>query len=337
MPSTTVRDKTPNFARRIKWLGIITAIVFALYSAGWFYVAQEGKRRVDVALADLSQTDLQANCEQSEIKGYPFRLGLFCKSVSFEQPQRGLLFSAGALRSAAQVYDPKQVVVEMDGPAMVDASGLEPLTLSWAQLRASARMSRPLPERISFEAQNFQIALRGPAGADTKIITAHYASAHMRTEAANVALAGEGAGIVIEPGATPGRTIPEFAASYDVLVNDGVAVSTAQPKSLRGLSGTIRQSQIIFKDGGTLKLTGPISVGSDGLIDADLNIALSQTAKLGLALSKAAPEVANAITSTMATVAMANGDAKEAKIDIKIRKGKVTTGFFPLGDIPPLQ
>ncbi len=337
MPSTNELNKTPNFARRIKWLGIGTAIVFALYSAGWFYVAKEGKRRVDEALVGLTQSGTPVVCEQSQIKGYPFRLGLFCNSISFEQPQKGLSFSAGNLRSAAQVYDPKHAIIELDGPARLDAPGLEPLTLNWSLLHASARVARPIPERVSIEAKELQVAVRGPAGADTKVLTADYASGHMRTEETNVAFAGEGGGVVIDPAATPGRFVPEFAASYDVLLDNGIAVISSRPKSLRGISGTIRQSQIIFKDGGTLKVSGPIKVDAEGLLEADLNIAMADAAKLGVALSKAAPEVANVITTTMKTVAMTSGADKEAKIEVKIRKGKASIGFIPLGQIPPLQ
>jgi hypothetical protein len=337
MASTIVQNKTPNFARRIKWLGIGTAVAFALYSAGWFYVAQEGKRRVDLAMSEITQSGSPVNCEQSEIKGYPFRLGLFCNSVSFEHPQKGIAFSAGALRSAAQVYDPKHAIIELDGPARLDAPGLEPLSLNWSLLHASARMALPLPQRVSIEAQTLQIALRGPAGADTKIATADYASAHMRNENEDVAFAGEGGGVAINPAATPGRSIPEFSASYDFVLTNGGAVLASKPKSLRGLNGTLRQSQIIFKDGGTLKLSGPLKVDSNGLIYADLSIAISDSAKLGTALSKAVPEAADLIISTMKTVALAGGAGKEPKIEIKIRKGKVSTGFFPLGTIPPLQ
>lgn len=337
MPSTTVQNKTPNFSRRIKWLGIITAIVFALYSAGWFYIAQEGKRRVDLALANLTRSGTPVNCEQSEIKGFPFRLGLFCNSVNFEQPQKGIAFSAGQLRSAAQVYDPKRAIVELDGPAQLNLPELEPLVLHWRSLHASVRVAKPLPERVSVEAQALQIAVRGPAGADTKIVNADYASGHMRTEQTNVAFAGEGGGVSIDGAATPGRTIPEFAASYDLLLNDGVAVLTIKPQSLRGLSGTIRQLQIIFKEGGTLKVTGPIMVDADGLINGELTIVLSDAKKLGQALAKAAPEVSDMITTIMSTVGMANGEGKEAKIEVKIRKGRVSTGFFPLGNIPLVQ
>ncbi|MGL4491199.1 MAG: DUF2125 domain-containing protein [Rhizobiaceae bacterium] len=337
MPSTADQKKTPNFARRIKWLGIATAVIFALYSAVWFYIANEGKRRVDTALIQLTQSGTPVTCEQSEIKGYPFRLGLFCKSLSLAQPQKGLALSAGSLRSAAQVYDPRHVIIELDGPASLDAPGLEPLTLNWKALRTSARVMQPLPQRISIESEGLQVAVRGPAGADTKILDADYASGHMRTEDANVAFAGEGGGVVIDPVATKGRTIPEFAASYDAVLDNGVAVLVDRPKSVRGLSGTIRQSQVIFKDGGTLKVSGPIKVDAEGLMDADLTITIADATKLGLALSKAAPEVANVINTTMATVAMANGAGKEAKIDVKIRKGKVSTGIFPLGNIPPLQ
>jgi hypothetical protein len=338
MPSTLQKPiNSPNFGRRIKWLGIVTAVIFALYSAGWYFIAQEGKRRFDDALVNIAQTGTLASCEQSEIKGFPFRLGIFCNSTGFEQPEKGIAFFAGALRSAAQVYNPKHVIVELDSPARLDAPGLEPLTLNWTLLHASARLAAPLPQRVSLEAEALQIAIRGPAGADANLVQAAYASAHMRTEERDIALAGEGAGVIVDPAATPSRKVPEFSASYDLLVLDGVAVIASKPKSLRGIKANLRQSKIIFKDGGTLKLSGPASVDASGLIDADLSIAISDPKNLGSALAQIAPEAANVITTMMTTVAMANGDGKEAKIEVTIRKGKVSTGFFPLGQIPPLQ
>jgi hypothetical protein len=337
MPSTIALNKTPNFGRRIKWLGAVTALAFALYSAGWFYVAQEGKRRVDDALAESGQSGVLAKCDQSEIKGYPFRLGLFCNAISFEQPQKAISLSAGSLRSAAQVYDPKHVIIELDSPAHVEAPGIKPLILNWTLLHASARLAQPLPERVSIEAQALQIAMREPSGADTNFMSLDYASAHMRTEETNLAFAGEGGGVIINPIITPQRKVPEFATSYDFLVTDGVAIFAAKPKSLRGIKGSLRQSQIVFKTGGTLKLTGPLSVDDSGLLDADLSITLVDTTRLGVALSQIAPEAENVITTMMATVGLGNGADKEAEIEVKIRKGKVSIGFFPLGTIPPLQ
>lgn len=337
MPSTTKDRSTSKFGRRIKWLGISTALIFVLYSAGWHYVAQEGKRRIDETLMKLTGSGAPASCERSEIKGYPFRIGLFCDAISFEQPQNGIIFSAHALRSAAQVYNPKQAIIELDGPAQLEVPNIQPLVLNWTLLHASLHVAEPVPQRVSIESKSLKIAVRGPAGADTEMITADYASVHMRTEENDAAFAGEGAAVIINPAATPGRTIPEFATSYDAVLNDGIAVLAAKPKSLRGLSGTIRQSQIIFKGGGALKLTGSLKVDAQGLLDADLSIAFNNPAKLGIALSKATPEAADAITSALTTAALSGDNSKETKIEIKIRKGKVSTGFFPIGKIPPLQ
>jgi hypothetical protein len=332
--------KTPNFGRRIIWLGIFTALLMLAWTGGWFYLAKIGRERVDLAIAKISVSGKELSCGKREIKGYPFRFGLFCDAVMFEEPVHGVRISAGALRTAAQVYNPWHLVAELDGPASIDAPGLQPLEINWSLLHASVRANKPLPDQVSVETKGLDVSIRGQAEARSRAIVADYAAGHMRTEDKNAAFAGEVDGLLVDPAITPGREIPSLSASYDAVLSDGIRILTSRPQNareaLRGASGEIRSARVIFKDGGTLELSGPISVDAEGLIDGDVKIKFADGDKLGAALAKIAPEAASVIKPALSAASMAAGKDKEAGLTLTIRKGKVSADFFPLGKIPPI-
>lgn len=330
----------PGYARRIKWLGIFAFFIAALWSGAWFWLANLGETKVDEALVQTSEQGRPVACDNRSIKGFPFRFGLFCDSVRFEDPAKGIRVSASALRTAAQVYNPWHLVAELDGPALLEAPKLQPLEINWSLLHASVRADQPLPDRVSVEAKGLDVSLRGESGAVRRAIAADYAAGHMRKEEANVAFAGEVGGLAIDPAITPGRSIPLLAASYDVLLKDGVRILGTKPKdlrvTLRGASGEIRSAVIIFADGGEARISGPVSAGADGLINGDIKVTFKDGEKLGAALAKALPEAANVIQPALSAAAKAAGKDKQASLTLTIRKGRVSAGFFPIGQIPPI-
>lgn len=332
-------ERKPDFARRIRWLGIFTALLGAVWTVGWFWLAGLGETKVDEVLTKANVKGRAVACDNRTINGYPFRFGLFCDSVRFEDPGRGIRISASALRTAAQVYNPRHLVAELDGPALIDAPRLEPLEINWGLLHASVRANKPLPDRVSIEAKSLDIARRIEAGASHRIAGADYAAGHMRIEDKDVAFAGEAGGLAIDPAVTPGRTIPLLAASYDLLLNDGVRILGSKPKdlraALRGASGEIRSAVIVFSDGGEARIAGPVSADASGLIGGDITVTFKDGDKLGNALAKALPEAASVIQPALSAAAMAAGKDKDASLTLTIRKGKVSAGFFPIGQIPP--
>ena len=151
MPSSEVRK--PNYARRFFWLAVFIMFLFGAYSAGWFYLADRVKKVSEAAVASLNRDGATAECANLEVRGYPFRLGLFCDSLGYEDARRNIAATAGSLRSAAQVYAPRRIVTELDGPLRTAVPGMPPLWLDWDKLRASARIAEPVPERLSVEAE----------------------------------------------------------------------------------------------------------------------------------------------------------------------------------------
>ena len=332
--------RKPNFARRIRWLGIFAFLAMLAWTAAWFWLANLGETKVDEALAKANAQGRPVACDNRAIKGYPFRFGLFCDSIRFEDPSRGVRISASALRTAAQVYNPWHLIAELDGPALIDAPGLQPLEINWSLLHASVRINQPLPDRVSLEGKGVDVSLRGEAGAVTRAIAADYAAGHMRREDKDFAFAGETGALAIDPAITPGRTVPLLSASYDIVLKDGVRILGDKPKdiraALRGASGDIRSAVIIFTEGGEARIAGPVSTDAEGLIDGDITVTFKDGDKLGFALAKALPEAADVIQPALSAAAMAAGKDKEASLTLTIRKGKVSAGFFPIGQIPPI-
>ncbi len=338
MASTIV--STPNYARRIKWLGVAIGFFVIAYTAAWFLAAHEAEKRMDLELAKVNAGDTKITCDNRQVKGYPFRFGLFCDGETFIDVVKGVSISSGALRTAAQVFNPWHAIAELDGPAKVTIPGVPAITANWSLLHSSVRVDQPVPERVSIEANDLDVAINESDAEPQQALTATYAAGHMRTEGKDVSFAGEVDGMVIDPAITPNRTIPEFAASYDVLLKNGLAIAAAKPlnikTALRGQSGELRSMSLIFKDGGAVSVTGPLKLSAQGLLDGDIKLTFIDAAKLGMALGQAMPEAAKIITNTLTAASLGAGADKEASLTLTIRGGKVSAGFFPIATIPPL-
>jgi hypothetical protein len=338
MASTIV--SAPNYARRIKWLGFAIGFFVIAYTAAWFFAANDAEKWVDIEIANINAGDTKITCDNRQVRGYPFRFGLFCDGETFIDVTKGISISSGALRTAAQVYNLSHAIAELDGPAKVVIPGVSAITVNWSLLHSSIRLDQPVPERVSIEANDLDVAINKTDTESQQALTASYAAGHMRTEDKDVSFAGEVDGMVIDPAITPNRAIPEFAASYDVLLKDGVAIAAANPgdikAALHGQSGELRSVALIFKDGGAVSVTGPLKLSAQGLLDGDIKLTFTDAAKLGVALGQAIPEAAKIITNTLTAASLGAGADKEASLSLTIRSGKVSAGFFPIATIPPL-
>ena len=100
--------------------------------------------------------------------------------------------------------------------------------------------------------------------------------------------------------------------------------------------GEIRNAVVIFDEGGEARVAGPVSLDSTGLLDGDITVTFKDGDKLGQALARAIPEAASVIKPALSAAALAAGKDKEASLILTIRKGRVSAGFIPIGNIPAL-
>lgn len=337
MPSST--QTTPKYSRRIKWLGIGIGIFIALYSGLWFWGASFAKDELNKALIETAGTGKTAKCDNLDIKGFPFRIGVFCDRVTYLDPSENISLTLGMVRSAAQIYNPMQGIVEIDGPLELSLPGDNSVRADWSMLHASAKIAQPLPKRFSLESKDFTLSL--PLKSDKAVFKTENAQVHYQTVDQDIDLAASTTNMLIDPSLTGGRDIPQFNFDADIQLKNGVALATSDEKNiailLRGQSGTIRGIGLNFTQGGGFKLSGPVALDDTGLINADLSISFSDAKKLGETIEKIAPEIASYVTPSLTLAASTAKAGEQPKIEMSIRKGKMAIGIFPLGQIPALQ
>jgi hypothetical protein len=323
MPSSDVRK--PNYFRRFVWLAVFIAVLFGGYSIGWFYFA--GWLR-DVAVAQIQAFNgggRTAECANTDAKGYPFRIGLYCDNVHFEDTTSNMAMSAGAFRSAAQVYDPFHIYAELDGPAALSAPGVGVFDFNWDNLKVSARLATDFPEQVDAAVDKLA-ADTTIAGSVARLIGLEHGEAHMRANGNDLDLAASFASATIDPRLAGGNAYPPLSGDANLTIKDGVAWARSGAPSLRGQSGTIRNLALSLDPATGLSLSGSFAVGDDCLLDAELTIVVRNPKALAEQVGKVLPN-SGPIQSVLA------GMADGANFPLPINDGK---GLFGQLKIPPL-
>jgi len=317
-----------RYSRRILWLGAFVVLLFGGYSAGWLYFADLLRKQTSAAIARMNTGEVSAECAAPAVRGYPFRLGVWCDGVAFSDASRGIHVTAGGFRSAGQVYDLTHLVAELDGPASIDLPDAAPLALDWRRLRASVRLATPLPERLSVESTALTASLQ--SGAPLASLASF--EAHMRPNAGDLDLAARFEGLEFAGEAAvdeacgalrPGRPLRHRRRRPGGIGRR----KPARPVGHDAVAGAVERA------GHRLALSGPFSIGADGLLDADLQLTVRDPAGLSTTLGNAFPEARQQIAASLSGLSALG---PEPSLPLKIVKGKATLGFIPLGDVPPL-
>lgn len=326
---TLTEQKTPNYGRRILWLAAFVVILFAGYSAGWFYLADRLVARAEATISKANRDGVTVECENPVARGFPFRLGVFCDRVAYANAAEAVGLTAGNLRTAGQIYDPMRFIAELDGPATLATPRSGLLTLDWQKLRASVRWAKPLPERVSVEAGS----LAASTSTGDQLATVDTFEAHMRPNGQDLDLASSFESLALDPTLADGRALPAFSGRYDLTIKDGVELRGIQLEDLRGRSGTIRDASLSVGQNSGLTVSGSFSVAEDGLIDADLKLTVRDPKGLSEALAQAFPEKRREIRNVSSALSFMGNDPT---LPLIIERGEVKIAFFTVGEIPPL-
>ncbi|HHZ09734.1 MAG TPA: DUF2125 domain-containing protein [Rhizobiales bacterium] len=330
---TSSEARRPKGNRKFLWLTVFIVLLFGGYSAGWFYVADRVKAEVATAVARMNRGDIRLECDNPQVGGFPFRIGVSCDHVGYEDGSRQLRASASGFRSLAQVYQPTRALAELDGPLYLTAPGVGSIRLDWERLRASVRVATPLPERVSVEAEGLKGTSDAPGSAAVALFAADRTEGHLRPNGADIDWAGSFAGLTIDPGVVDGRILPAMNGSGEATLKNGVALVRSRPKSLRGQAVDIAELNLASGDA-AVSIRGPVSVAEDGLIDADLVVTIRDPMAVADILANAFPERKGPIRQGFMGLSLLGN---EPSMPLKIVRGRATLGFIPLGEIRPLR
>jgi hypothetical protein len=177
---------------------VLLVLVAAAWSAAWFVVRARASDAIDAWLVREANAGRNWTCADRSLGGYPFRVEISCSSLRLQHG--AVSASLGRVEAVAQVYQPRHVIAEIEGPLQW-SDGQVTAEATWGLLEASVRHGPSGFQRVSLvaEAPAVRIAGLGPA---------------------DISLAGQ----ELEAHLRPNPTRPAAEGAYDV------AISTRQAR-----------------------------------------------------------------------------------------------------------
>ncbi len=332
MSSSDIR--TSGSRKGLKWLLATAIMLVALYCSGWFYLSAQVRSQFDRALAGLNNDGVIAQCTGRQISGFPFSIDIACDALNYEDAGKGTYGSTGAVRAHAHIYDPLLAAAEIDGPLRTEAPNIIPLWIDWEDLKGDVRYGSPLPKRVFLHVTKLagQTDPEDEANPEELFRIASL-NARLAPDGDNVLAQGAFSGLELLPAATNDRPVPTLDGKGEVVLIDGIRMIASRANSFRGQSLEFRALSLATGET-SIGLTGPVTIGADGLIDAKFELTVTNPQALSKSLQAAVPEHAREINMGLAAMALGG---KDVKLQLNIAKGKAWLGPIPLGDIPPLD
>ncbi|MBZ9678317.1 DUF2125 domain-containing protein [Mesorhizobium sp. ES1-1] len=331
---TSSDERQPTRHRRLFWLAAFVLVLFAIYTGGWFYLADRVKSQTHNAVAALNADGVEADCANLEVGGYPFSFAVSCDNLAYEDDAKNIAASAGSFKAVAPIIQPWSPVANLRGPLRASIPGMVPLWIDWDDLRANINLSWPLPRRVTLRAEGLS-GQTDPAD-DTdpvQLFSAGKAAGELQPNGQDLDYLGSFIDLEIDPDAIGGRVLPAFDATGDASLKNGVALIGTHIESLRGQALNIRNLDL---SSGTASVTvsGPLSVDAEGFVDADLMIRIKDPKAVASILGAAIPENKSEIEQGFAALSLLGN---EPSMPLKVSKGRASLGFIPLGKIKPLD
>ena len=332
------------------WLmvAVIVLLVAGLCGA-WYYGANRLEQEIASLKQRLSDGGVAAGCEGQEIRGFPFRLGVFCDTFFYADPVNGVTVSGNAIRSAAQLYRPGHVVSETDGPLKVSAPGLVPLLLDWEKLRSSVRVSMSGLRRTSLVAEDIRVSADDLGLVDLlgtmQGLQLHFLAGDENGGNAPQDLVASAAieRWQIDDGGMGQIQPVNFSLLMTVREGLAMAMSGQDPMViLRSRGGEAELAGIEFStgDGGRLRASGPLQLGRNGKLSGELELDLDDPQKLvdyaASVFPPARDMLANVASYLEAFSANTGGRTQIRGLKLTLRDNKVLLGFIELAELPRL-
>ncbi len=328
--------------RTIGFVAFLLVLGFG-FVAGWRWAAGEMTAKSAEIEARIGQRGGKLECSRKRVEGFPFRIGVHCDTVGFSPP-RGGAFSAGAFRSAAQLYNPGFLVAELDGPADLQLADGQRFQLDWGILRASGRASFSGVNRVSLEVGQPVLSEGSDSPAQQNLAKAEDFQLHARLspekeQAVDLAFSAKSL-------RDDQERFPALTLSADFEIED--FADQLRPGALpieyireNGAKGQVRTLLIEPEGGGSLSLSGPLAIDRNGILDGDITVTTSDIRLLAAFFIKLMPQESETISNIASLIdaikpQSPDADAKTRSLKLAIRKGRMNVGFLPLGNLPPL-
>jgi hypothetical protein len=331
MALETSAGATPA-SRKIRRLGIAVAIVVALYSAGWFFVASKFEDFLKDHLKGGGLVDI--DCPGLTTSGFPFLIGFTCDKTAIADQSTGDSFTAGAFRAAARIYSPGSAVVEIDGPATASLSDGSSLSAEWKSMRSSFSVGFSRLKSLSIFSEQVSLNYLSDAFYNAISAKAGHGELHVRGHGDDLEAAVLARDFVLgAEGADP--ILPKLSTSLQITFDDKAGLLEGRPLLAKPVKGQLTSFKIEMADGLYGEMSGPYEVDEDGYISGEFKTRLEKLDLWEQHLLKLFPDGASTISGM---AALLRGLAKDDKVNVNlvVDKGTITLSMVPIGAIPPL-
>ncbi|OBZ95452.1 hypothetical protein ADU59_12905 [Pararhizobium polonicum] len=347
MTATDIAERSGG-SRKIRWLAIGIVLFLIVYSGAWFLAASQIETRLSAFLDGKKATGSSAECADMDVRGFPFRIGLFCDKVRLDDTAKGASATFGALRSAAQVYRPGHAIIELDGPAEIRISPGLSVSADWELMHASMQATLSGLDRTSITYDQLagtavvpSMDDDAPDGATHKLaFAAGHGELHLRQNGADLdaAVSIDKLDTKLDGGPS---LLPALNASADLTFVDRAALMEAGglvPNALHNSKGEMRNLTLDFGGGMVTTASGPFSVDDRGLISGEFHVTMKNIEGWRQNLVKAFPDKDDTVMiNNIANMLTALADGKnEATVKLNVRDGIAFLAFFPIGELPQL-
>jgi hypothetical protein len=343
-------NKSPNknnlMRRRLLYVFLTLVVLIAGSVFGWDYLAEKLESGLNKQVKKLAIQGKTLKCDNQRIEGFPFRVGLFCDEIFFEEPSKGIMFKAGKVRSAAQFYQPGFMVGEVDSPAQLSLPNTGGIDLQWKLAQTSSRISLAGVKRVSLNLEN--LVARKTNNNPQRIPDVYLSSLGLHIRAAGDDIASADAEIAIDLKSIQIKNLSEQLFPTTHFSADGVISGMNQTlkkgedieKWIRekGLKIQLHKLEFALADGGTFSASGPVRVNQSGLVSGKLDVKVVGIDNLVRILANHIPKLdENAKLIQAASMLFSQGAKnKTLRLQLDIRNGNISAGFIQLGVIPPL-
>jgi hypothetical protein len=343
-------NKSPNknnlMRRRLLYVFLTLVVLIAGSVFGWDYLAEKLESGLNKQVKKLAIQGKTLKCDNQRIEGFPFRVGLFCDEIFFEEPSKGIMFKAGKVRSAAQFYQPGFMVGEVDSPAQLSLPNTGGIDLQWKLAQTSSRISLAGVKRVSLNLEN--LVARKTNSNPQRIPDVYLSSLGLHIRAAGDDIASADAEIAIDLKSIQIKNLSEQLFPTTHFSADGVISGMNQTlkkgedieKWIRekGLKIQLHKLEFALADGGTFSASGPVRVNQSGLVSGKLDVKVVGIDNFVRILANHIPKLdENAKLIQAASMLFSQGAKnKMLRLQLDIRNGSISAGFIQLGVIPPL-
>lgn len=136
---------------------VLLGLVAVAWSVAWVMIRDRAGDALDAWLAAERRAGRQWECQDRTLGGYPFRVEVTCTTLTL----RGdVTASVGRVTSLAQVYQPRHVITQVEGPVRL-TDGQVALEGTWRHLESSVRGVGGELQRASVVVQEPNLRLTG--------------------------------------------------------------------------------------------------------------------------------------------------------------------------------